>query len=223
MLLGGYDSSVSVVDSWNGWESGISVVDGWESSVSVVDGWNGMVDGLGLGVGVGGWGVGVFHDGCSLDFDVLDDWLSGDDNFIWDWDSDWFLDIDIVRVDGDLSRVVVNSVKECGGDSDTWSEDLWFVDDGGVSGNLVLYAVVDCTFNGSCKVWNGLSYVLLNGGVVTLDWYTGLHGVVLYLWCYCHMVVCSWYGVVVWSWCNVVGHGTIITSGSSYCAGHEGG
>lgn len=135
----GWEGTVSEVGSWEGtvskvgsWKSGITVVGwgGWEGSISVVDCWgSGVVDGLGLGVGVSGWGISVFHNWCSLDFNVFDDWCSEDLNLIWDWDSDWFLDINVVGVDGDLSWVMVNSVKEGGWDSDTWSEDLWFVDD----------------------------------------------------------------------------------------------
>lgn len=167
-------------------------MDGWdrESTISVVDG-------LSLGVGVGGWGIGVFHNWCSLNFYMFDDGCSGDHNFVWAWDSNWFLDINVVGVDGDLSWVVVNSVEEGGGDSDTWSEDLWFVDDGRVSGDPVFGSVVDGLLHGSCKVWDGLSNGLLYGGVVTLYWDCGLHGVVL---------DCSWddsvvhLGTVAWEY-----------------------
>jgi len=201
--MDGWDGSISVVD---GWGSNISVVDGWGSSVSMVDCWGSSVsvDGLSLGVGVGGWGVCVFHDGMSLNLDMFDDWLSEDLNFVWDWDGNWFLDIDGVGVDRDLSWVVVNFVEEGGGDSNTWSEDLWFVDDRGVSSDLVLGSVVDCALYRSGKVWDWLSYMLLHGGVVTLHWDAGLNSVVLD-WSWVDSVVDGWGSSisVVDSWASI--------------------
>lgn len=156
----------------NSGEGSISVMDrgSWKGSISVMD-WCSLYYGVdGLGVGVGGWGIGVFHDGLSLNLDVVDDWCSGDNNFVWDWDSNWFLDINGVRVDSDLSWVVVYFVEEGGRDSNTWSEYLWFVDDRRVTGDLVLNSVMDGLLDWSCEVWDWLSYVLLDGGVVTLNW-----------------------------------------------------